>query len=62
VRELVRMLSFPETIRQYADCRGFGRKTVTGLGNTGKKFAISTVDDFLNIASCVSDAVTQSLS
>jgi len=56
------MFSFPETIR--AVCSGFGRKkmiqTVTRLGNTGNKFAIGTVDDFLNIES--SDAATQSLS
>jgi len=32
---------------------------VTGLGNTSKKFAIGTVDDFLNIESSVCDAATQ---
>ena len=33
-----------------------------GLGNTGKKFAIGTVDDFLNIESSVCDTTTESLS
>jgi len=59
------MLSFAEAIR--AVYRSFGRekmmKTVTRLvHNPVQKFAIGTVDDFLNIESSVCDATAESLS